>query len=81
MDQIGDKYRVVEKLGEASGGAFFRVIDQTDEKPYYLDLIGAEAKHLTAKEILAIQLKTRAHSEFKHPYAIPFYPPSVSDDG
>ena len=81
MDLIGERYRKIEKFGADSKNAYYRVIDQTDEKQYYLELTDVNSQVLSAKEIIDIQIKAKAHSEFQHPNAIPFYPPVIGSDG
>lgn len=81
MDLIGQKYRIIEECGEESENSFYRVVDETDGKHYYLDLIRTDSPSLSAKGLIELQVRAQEHSHFRHSNAIPFYPPEVTDNG
>ena len=81
MDLIGQKYRIIEECGEESENSFYRVVDETDGKHYYLDLIRTDNPSLSAKGLIELQVRAQEHSRFRHSNAIPFYPPEVTDNG
>ncbi|HNY94909.1 MAG TPA: hypothetical protein PKJ88_09450, partial [Flexilinea sp.] len=65
MDLIGQKYRIIEECGEESENSFYRVVDETDGKHYYLDLIRTDNPSLSAKGLIELQVRAQEHSHFR----------------